>query len=179
MVVIQVQVGKNFIEDVLLDGGFKVNIITKNLRMQLGLSKLKPTPYSLCMVDQTIARPLGLIKDLKIIVHGILYAVTFTMIQSSVLDFSYSMLLGCPWLRDAKLSHDWGNNIIIIQGMGTIRIIPIAKKLGTPIKHPKVLVCYDFHYGIFNEEKDFTFAIEPRLISIGPIYVPTLVKSEL
>ncbi len=30
MVVIQVQVGKNFIDDVLIDGGFGVNIITDN-----------------------------------------------------------------------------------------------------------------------------------------------------
>jgi hypothetical protein len=37
--------------------------------MQLGLSKPKPTPYNLRMVDQTIAKPLGLIKDLKILVH--------------------------------------------------------------------------------------------------------------
>ncbi len=33
MVVIQIQVGKNFIEDMLLDGGFGVNIITKKLRI--------------------------------------------------------------------------------------------------------------------------------------------------
>jgi hypothetical protein len=96
MVVIQVQVGKNFIEDIHLDGGSIVNIFTKKLRMQLGLSEPKPTPYNLCMVDQTIAKPLGLIKDLKIIVHGILDAVTFIVIQSNVLDSSYSMLLSCP-----------------------------------------------------------------------------------
>jgi hypothetical protein len=32
MVVIQVQVGKNFIDDVLIDGGSKINIITENLK---------------------------------------------------------------------------------------------------------------------------------------------------
>jgi hypothetical protein len=32
MVIIQVQVGKNILEDVLLDGGASVNIITKNLK---------------------------------------------------------------------------------------------------------------------------------------------------
>jgi hypothetical protein len=89
------------------------------------------------MVNQTIAKPLSLIKDLKILIHGIPYAVTFIMIESGVLDFSYSMLLGCPWLRDAKLSHDWGNNIIIIQGNGIIRTIPITKKLGAPTKRLK------------------------------------------
>jgi hypothetical protein len=33
MVIIQVQVGKNFIEDVFLDGGFGVNIIMEKLRV--------------------------------------------------------------------------------------------------------------------------------------------------
>jgi hypothetical protein len=64
------------------------------------------------MVNQTIAKPLGLIKDLKIFVHGIPYVVTFTMIWSSVLNFSYSMLLSHPWLKYAKVSHNWGNNTI-------------------------------------------------------------------
>jgi hypothetical protein len=56
------------------------------------------------MVNQTSAKPLGLIKNLNFFVHGIPYAVTFTMIQSSVLDSNYSMLLSHPWLKDAKVS---------------------------------------------------------------------------
>jgi hypothetical protein len=115
MAVIHVQVRKNFIKDVLLNGGYGINIITDKLRAQLGLSKLKPAPYNLCMADQTIAKPLGLVKDLITFVHGIPYVVTFIVIQNSVLDFSYSMLLGHPWLKDVKVFHDWGNNTIIIK----------------------------------------------------------------
>jgi len=47
MVVIQVQVGKNLLEDVLIDGKANVNIITKNL----SLPKPRPTPYHFSMVD--------------------------------------------------------------------------------------------------------------------------------
>jgi hypothetical protein len=36
-----------------------------------------------------------------------------------------------------------------------------------------MLVCYDFHYGIFDEEEDLTFATELGLFSIGTIVVPT------
>jgi hypothetical protein len=32
------------------------------------------------MANQTITKPLGLIKDLKILVHGIPYAMTFIVI---------------------------------------------------------------------------------------------------
>jgi hypothetical protein len=112
MLVIHVQVGKNFIKDVLLDGGFGVNIIMEKMRVWLGMSKSKPAPYNLHVVYQTIAKPLCLIKDLKILVHEIPYAMTFIVIQNSVLNSNYSMLLGCPWLRDAKVPHNWGNIIL-------------------------------------------------------------------
>ncbi len=55
MVVIQVQVGKNIIENVLLDGSANVNIITENFKTKLGLLKPRPTPYHLRMADQTIS----------------------------------------------------------------------------------------------------------------------------
>jgi len=42
MVIIQIQVGKNIVEDVLLYGGANVNIIIKNLRKKLGLPKPRP-----------------------------------------------------------------------------------------------------------------------------------------
>jgi hypothetical protein len=56
---IQVQVGKYFIDGVLIDGNSKVNIINENLKVQLGLSKPNPTPYKLRMANQTIAKTLG------------------------------------------------------------------------------------------------------------------------
>jgi len=99
-----------------------------------------------------------LIKDIKILVHGIPYVVTFIVIQNSVLDSIYYMLLGHPWLRDAKVFHDWGNNTIIIQITNIVRTIPIIRKLGAPTKHLKVLICYDSHFKISDEEEDLMFA---------------------
>jgi len=71
------------------------------------------------------------------------------------------------------VSHDLANNTIIIQGLNIIRTIAITKNLGAPTKRPKILVCYDFHYGIFNEEEDLMFATNPRLFSIGTIAILT------
>jgi hypothetical protein len=58
------------------------------------------------MANQTTTKPVGLIKDLKIFVHGIPYITTFIVLQNNVVDYNYSMLLGRPWLRDAKMAHD-------------------------------------------------------------------------
>jgi hypothetical protein len=47
MVVIQVQVGKNTIEDGLLNGGTNVNIIIENIKTKLGLPKSRPAHTTL------------------------------------------------------------------------------------------------------------------------------------
>ncbi len=94
----------------LLDGGFRVNIIKKQLRLRLGFPKLKSTPYNLRMANQTTTKLVGLIKDLKIYVHGILHITTFIIFHNNVVDSSYSMLLRKSWLRDVKMAHDWGSN---------------------------------------------------------------------
>jgi hypothetical protein len=72
----------------------------------MGLLKLKLAPYNLRMANQTTTKPMGLIRNLKIYVHGILYITTFTKLHNNVVDFNYSILLGRPWLRDVKVAHD-------------------------------------------------------------------------
>jgi hypothetical protein len=86
----------------------------------------------------------GLIKDLKIYVHGIPYITVFTVFYNNVVDYSYSMLLGRPWLRDVKVAHDWGSNIVIVQRNGTVRTITITKHLGGEVRRPKMLLCYNY-----------------------------------
>jgi hypothetical protein len=69
-----------------------------------------------------------------------------------MVDFSYSMLLERPWLRDVKVAHDWGSNIVTIQGSGTIKKITVTKHLGGEVRRPKVFLCYDYQNGIIDEE---------------------------
>ncbi len=107
----------------------------------MGLPKPKFAPYNLRKADQTTIKPMGLIKDLKTYVHGILYIIMFIVFQNNVVDSSYSMLLGRPWLKDVKVTHDWGSNIVTIQGNGTIKTITISKHLGSEVRKPKVLLC--------------------------------------
>ncbi len=64
----------------MLDGGFGVNIIIKQLRLRLGLPKPKPAPYNLSWANQTTTKLVGLIRDLKIYVHGIHYITTFIVL---------------------------------------------------------------------------------------------------
>jgi hypothetical protein len=96
MAIIQVQVGKNIIEDVLIDGGANVNIIIENLITKLGLPKPIQTPYHFKMVDLSMNRLLEIIKILKIHINDIPYIATFTVLKNNVVDSSYFMSLGRP-----------------------------------------------------------------------------------
>jgi hypothetical protein len=167
MAIIQVQVGKNIVEDVMLDASVSVNIITKNLRTKLSLPKPRPAPYRLKMANQNMIRPLGIIRNLNIHIHGIPYVATFTILQNNVVDFSYSMLLGRPWFKDAKVTHDWGNNVIIVQGSGTIKTILVNKKLGVETKKPQILVCYDLLEWLIDEKEDLIFETKPKLFQLA------------
>ncbi len=67
------------------------------------------------------------------------------------------MLQERSWLKDAKVTHYQGNNVINVQGNGTIKTISINKKWGVETRRPQVLVCYDLMEGLTNEEEDFIF----------------------
>jgi hypothetical protein len=113
------------------------------------------------MVDQTITKLVGLIRDVKIYVHGIHYIITFTIRHNSGVDSNHSMLLGRPWLTNAKVAHDWGSNIITIQRNGIVKTITITKHLGGEVRRSKVLLYYNYHNNITYEEEDIIYAIEP------------------
>jgi len=66
------------------------------------------------MENQIATKLVGLIRDLKIYVHDVPYITMFTILQNSVVDSNYSMLLRRPWLKDVKVAHDWGSNIVTI-----------------------------------------------------------------
>jgi hypothetical protein len=114
------------------------------------------------MADQFLTKLARLIKDVNFQVHGILYIPTFTVMKQSDGDGSYSMMLGRPWLKNAKVLHDWGNNQITIESNGTSQIIQVTKCL-------EAFMGYDFVNGVINEEEEVLLVVEPNLFTIGII----------
>ncbi len=151
MVVIHVHVGKNVVENVLMDGGFDINIMMEEFWKQLRFPSFKLSLYTLWMAYQTITKPTRFIKNIKIQIHGIPCIVMFMIMKNIFLDFGYLMLLSRPWLRIACVAYDWGNNLITIEGNGMVRTIIMTKHLDSNTKHPKVLLCYNLTKKITNK----------------------------
>ncbi len=61
MVIIEVHVGKNVVDDVLLNESLKVNTITDGLRQKLELPPPQPTPFNLRMTNFSYNKPLRIL----------------------------------------------------------------------------------------------------------------------
>jgi hypothetical protein len=57
-------------------------------------------------------KPLKIVPNIRIKIHGIPYIITFMVMNNKVMDLTYSMLLGCPWVQDAKVIHDFKNRTL-------------------------------------------------------------------
>lgn len=95
---------------------------------------------------------------------------------NNILDSNYSMLLGHPWLCSAKVTHDWGNNLITIEGNDTVRTIVVTKHLDGNIKRPEILLCYDFMNVITDKEEEVLLQAKLDMFTIGTI---TLLELEM
>ena len=169
MPMISISISKNIVDDVLLDSGSGVNVITEEERRKLGLPKPSPEPFNLRMATRTIAKPTGLLRDVKIHIHGIPYIVTLTVINCQTIKSDYSMLFDRPWLRNAKVIYDWGNDQVQIMGNGTVKTVKINRQLGYEAVTPHALVCYNFGEGITNDEETILLAADPTLQPVGTI----------
>jgi hypothetical protein len=167
MVVILVHVKKNMVDDVLLDGRLGLNAITNGLKQKLRLPPPQLAPFNLLMADFSFMKPLGIVPNIKIRIHGVLYIVTFIMMNNKAMDPTYSMLLGRPWLWDTKMVHDWGPNMVTIEGNGTIKIVSISKYLNGNIKRPQMVINYNFIKGVTDEEEKIMFFSKRNLVSVG------------
>ncbi len=79
--------------------------------------------------------------------------VTFIVMNYKVVDPTYSILLGHPWLWDAKIIHGQGTNMVMIEGNGAIKNIVISKQSNGYVKRSNVIINYNFVEDITNEEK--------------------------
>ncbi len=114
ILVVQVRVGKFEVKDVLLDGGFGVNINSKSLKKKLGLRKSQPTSFIICMVDQHKVQAMGLIQNLKINLTIYVYKILIIVLKMENGIEAYSMFLERPWLKQAKAHHNWGDSTLLI-----------------------------------------------------------------
>ena len=127
------------------------------------------------MADQTRVQPVGLFNHLKITIHNIPYTIAVTIVEMADQQADYSMILGRPWLRDAKVEHDWGHNQITLGGPQASITIPVLTQ--GYVHHqsqPDQLEGYDWTQGLTNEqETTFLPPTPPGSLSAASTLIPS------
>ena len=96
---IEVMMVDKVIPNVLVDGGSRLNILLELTIKRLGLSLTGPSPFIINMANQSLAVPLGMMKDCRNSTGGDQYVVTFNVIKMHSNKDIFFLLLGRPWLR--------------------------------------------------------------------------------
>ncbi len=79
-------------------------------------------------------------------------------------------------MRNARVTRDWVNNLITIEGNGMVQTITITKHLDNNIQHLKVLLCYVLMEGVTNEEEKIFLTTKLDLFTLRTI---TLLKPDI
>lgn len=107
------KVKKHFkqIEKVTLDGGARVNVMSKKIQKMLDL-KVREAPLKLRMADQNVFKPLGMVDQVPIQVWGVKFETAFMVLD---VGEAYEMLVGRPRLRAVRAVHDLGTKELTMQ----------------------------------------------------------------
>ena len=98
-------IGNTEIESALIDLGAGVNLLPYSVYQQLGLGELKPTSTVLQLVDRSIKKPRGIVKDVIIKVDKFYYLVDFIVLDTEPVPYpekQIPVILGYPFLSTAN-----------------------------------------------------------------------------
>jgi len=91
------------------------------------------------MANQRKVQPIGLIKNLKINLVRCEYKISIIVLNMGNETEIYSMFLGRPWLKQAKVNHNWGDNTLtIIAGERIMAMSTILEDSFKTIKKTKI-----------------------------------------
>ena len=99
-----------------------MNVIYKTTYDKLGITKWDACPFWLRMADTSTVRPLGLIRQLDVILGGHTFQISLVVLHLEA-PRAYPLLLGRPWLKIANIKQNWDKNILTFRkGNNKIRV---------------------------------------------------------
>ena len=143
--------------------------------------KWEPIPFNIRMADNRTVVPKGLIKHAKVKVGGMDYLVNLVVItmQTPTQD-SYQVLLGRPWLRDAKVKHDWNRDKISLKKGKKKVYIEFGQNKTTRIAHftPLHAETYNMAEGLEDDEEEYLLQQNPNLVPLFLVHLDKVLQKQ-
>ena len=152
------QIGEYEMNDVILDLGSEVNVLTKQTWEQMGKPTLEWSPIQLRLANQQKIVPLGRFPSVPVDIDGVNTLADFEFIE--IIDDSnpYLALLGIEWAMENAAVINLKKRQMTFEGKGLSIIIPLDPSQGErhiePLKHEDQDVL-DQIYNITTKEDDY------------------------
>ena len=173
--VIRIQLGQYKLNNVLVDGGSVVNVMSNQLRKNLGLPRPKVAQFILGMANDAPVTPLGILSSVAITTHGVTIPATFVIIEMPERS-NFPIILGRPWLRDMNAIHDWARNQIRIHRQGRTIVIPVDSCV-TRAKADQIRNHAGTNWlkGLSPKQEALVLQANPNLVPLAEIHLVSLV----
>ena len=130
----------------LLDTGASINILAKVVFDRHHVGELQTFLVELCLVDESVRKPHGLVEDNIVRIEDCYFPVNFLVIEMKMTkELSQApIILGRPFLATAKAVTEWGKGEVILKvGELTVKV-EINKLMKYPSRASKDLGAIDF-----------------------------------
>ena len=157
------------IENVIVDGGSGVNVINKTTCDKLGITKWEACPFWLRMADTSTVRPIGLLRQLDVVVGGHSFQISAVILHLEA-HGAYPLLLGRPWLKTANIKQNWNQNVLTFRkGKTKIRISTQNKVATNKQCLPIYAESVNMMEGLDEDEENQYFDDNPKIIPLFEI----------
>ena len=152
------QIGEYDMNDIILDLGSEVNVLTKQTWEQMGKPTLEWSPIQLRLANQQKIVPLGRFPSVPVDIDGVSTLAYFEFIEIIDDRNSYPALLGIEWALDNYAVINLKNRHMTFEGKGLRFIVLLDPSQGErytePIRDEDQNVL-DHIYNITTKEEDY------------------------
>ncbi len=133
-------------------------------------------PFMVRMAYQWKVQPARLTQNLKIDLVGCTFKISVIVLEMEDIPVVYSMFLGRPWLKQAKVHHDWGNNISTM--IVDTKTVTLSTKKWVMV-HPSQRLCnldyiYDWEGRLMDGNEEYLYHVIPKLWHVGEVSLEEL-----
>lgn len=112
-------IARTSLQGAIVNGGFGINLMPEYTLDALGLQMSQLVHFSFTLVDQCNVPPDGIIENVPVEIQGFIFHLDFVVVRLPKLLGGFPLLIGHPWLRQAKAIHDRGNDQLWICPQGS------------------------------------------------------------
>ena len=130
----------------LLDTGASINILSKFVFDRHHVGELQPFLIELCLADELVRKPHGLVEDVIVRIEVCYFPVEFLVVDMKMTNklSQAPIILGRPFLATTKVVTNWGKGEVILKVEEHTVKVDINKLMKYPSQASEDLGTIDF-----------------------------------